>query len=92
MKAAIIDGITPKGQTLNPHIPRNVKSDREFHHERTGGLLCPASYDWANSEYVFSFGLSAPTIISRRIKETAQWTVPSHGRSVAHILVCKLHL
>ncbi|KAI6045848.1 hypothetical protein EDC04DRAFT_2558902, partial [Pisolithus marmoratus] len=28
MKAAIIDWITPKGQTLIPHIPRNVKTIR----------------------------------------------------------------
>ncbi|KAF8833673.1 hypothetical protein BDN67DRAFT_1017286 [Paxillus ammoniavirescens] len=35
MKTVIIDWITPKGQSLNPHIPRNVKS----------GCL-----DWNNSE------------------------------------------
>ena len=51
MKTAIIDWITPKGQTLSPHIPRNVKSGRSFNHERTGVLLCPAGLDWANSEY-----------------------------------------
>lgn len=53
MKTAIIDWITPKGQTLNPHIPRNVKSGRGFNHERTGALLCPAGLDWANTEYVY---------------------------------------
>ena len=50
MKSAIIDWITPKGQSLNPHIPRNVKSGRGFHHERTGALLCPAGLDWKHSE------------------------------------------
>ncbi|KIJ58264.1 hypothetical protein HYDPIDRAFT_34348 [Hydnomerulius pinastri MD-312] len=50
MKSAIIDWITPKGQSLNPHIPRNVKSGRGFNHERTGALLCPAGLDWANTE------------------------------------------
>ena len=50
MKSAIIDWITPKGQSLNPHIPRNVKSGRGFNHECTGALLCPAGLDWANSE------------------------------------------
>ena len=50
MKGAIIDWITPKGQSLNPHIPRNVKSGRGFCHERTGALLCPAGLDWNNSE------------------------------------------
>ncbi|KIJ59841.1 hypothetical protein HYDPIDRAFT_32833 [Hydnomerulius pinastri MD-312] len=50
MKSVVIDWITPKGQTLNPHIPRNVKSGRGFNHERTGALLCPAGLDWANSD------------------------------------------
>ncbi|KAF8834050.1 hypothetical protein BDN67DRAFT_992738 [Paxillus ammoniavirescens] len=50
MKAAIIDWITPKGQSLNPHIPCNIKSGCGFNHERTGALLCPASLDWSNSK------------------------------------------
>ncbi|KIJ05874.1 hypothetical protein PAXINDRAFT_20896 [Paxillus involutus ATCC 200175] len=50
MKTAIIDWITPKGQSLNPHIPRNVKAGRGFNHERTGALLCPAGLDWENTE------------------------------------------
>ena len=50
MKSAIIDWITPKGQSLNPHIPCNVKSGRGFYHERTGALLCPAGLDWNHSE------------------------------------------
>ncbi|KAF9230892.1 hypothetical protein BU15DRAFT_56753, partial [Melanogaster broomeanus] len=50
MKSAVIDWITPKGQTLNPHIPRNVKSGRGFNHERTGALLCPAGLDWGSLE------------------------------------------
>jgi hypothetical protein len=50
MKSAIIDWITPNGQSLNPHIPRNVKSGRGFNHERTRALLCPAGLDWANTK------------------------------------------
>ncbi|KIJ61943.1 hypothetical protein HYDPIDRAFT_30757 [Hydnomerulius pinastri MD-312] len=50
MKSAIIDWITPKGQALNPHIPRNVKSGWGFNHKHTGALLCPAGLDWSNSE------------------------------------------
>jgi hypothetical protein len=50
MKGAIVNWITPKGQSLSPHIPCNVKSGREFHHERTGALLCLAGYEWQNSE------------------------------------------
>ena len=46
MKGPIIDWITPKGQSLTPHIPRNVKSGRGFHHDHTGALLCPAGLDW----------------------------------------------
>ncbi|KIK11566.1 hypothetical protein PISMIDRAFT_19420 [Pisolithus microcarpus 441] len=48
MKGAIIDWITPKGQSLSPHIPCNVKSGRGFNHEHTGALLCPAGLDWTN--------------------------------------------
>ena len=47
MKAAVIDWITPKGQTLIPPLNRKIKSDRGFHHERTGALLCPAGLDWS---------------------------------------------
>ncbi|KAF8833417.1 hypothetical protein BDN67DRAFT_917060, partial [Paxillus ammoniavirescens] len=50
MKSAVIDWITPKGQILNPHILRNVKSGRDFNHECTGALLCPMGLNWANSE------------------------------------------
>lgn len=50
MKGAVIDWITPKGQSLNPHIPRNAKAGRGFNHDRTGALLCPAGLDWANTE------------------------------------------
>jgi hypothetical protein len=53
MKSAVVDWITPKGQSLNPHIPQNIKCGRGFNHERTGALLCPAGLDWANSEYVY---------------------------------------
>ncbi|KAF8835889.1 hypothetical protein BDN67DRAFT_992297 [Paxillus ammoniavirescens] len=50
MKTAIIDWITLKGQSLNPHIPRNIKSGRGFHHEHTGALLCLAGLDWNKSD------------------------------------------
>ncbi|KAG9309380.1 hypothetical protein JVU11DRAFT_10630 [Chiua virens] len=50
MKSTIIDWITPKGQSLNPHIPRNNKSGHGFNHERTGALLCPVGLDWSNAE------------------------------------------
>jgi hypothetical protein len=50
LKGAVLDWITPIGQALNPSLARNVKSDRGFHHERTGALLCPADLDWSNNE------------------------------------------
>ena len=50
MKSLIIDWITLKGQSLTPHIPRNVKSGRGFNHDHTGALLCPAGLDWNNIE------------------------------------------
>ena len=52
MKSPIIDWITLKGQSLTPHIPRNVKSGRGFNHDHTGALLCPAGLDWNNIEWV----------------------------------------
>ena len=48
MKGPIINWITPKGQLLTPHIPRNVKAGRGFNHDHTGALLCPAGLDWNN--------------------------------------------
>ncbi|KAG6807024.1 hypothetical protein H0H92_009121 [Tricholoma furcatifolium] len=53
MKAAVIDWITPKGESLVPPLNRRQKVDRGFHHEVTGGLLCPAHLDWQDEEYVF---------------------------------------
>lgn len=50
LKGAVLEWITPRGQPLNPPLTRNVKSDRGFHHERTGALLCPTGLDWANTE------------------------------------------
>ncbi|KIM57863.1 hypothetical protein SCLCIDRAFT_28496 [Scleroderma citrinum Foug A] len=54
MKAAVIDWITPKGQSLNPHILCNVKAGCGFIHKRTGALLCPAGLDWANTEQLMN--------------------------------------
>ncbi|KAF8837515.1 hypothetical protein BDN67DRAFT_991738 [Paxillus ammoniavirescens] len=50
MKTAIVDWITLKGQSLNPHIPCNVKLGCGFNHEHTGVLLCPTGFDWSNTE------------------------------------------
>jgi hypothetical protein len=50
LKGAVLDWITPRGQSLNPPLAHNVKTDRGFHHERTGALLCPAGLYWANPE------------------------------------------
>ncbi|KAH7904496.1 hypothetical protein BJ138DRAFT_1237326, partial [Hygrophoropsis aurantiaca] len=50
LKSAILDWITPQGQSLNPPLARNVKIDRGYHHDCTGALLCPAGLDWDNNE------------------------------------------
>jgi hypothetical protein len=50
LKSAIVDWITPKNQYLNPPIQRNVKTDRGFHHHRTGELLCPVNFDWRDEK------------------------------------------
>ncbi|TEB31337.1 hypothetical protein FA13DRAFT_1754812 [Coprinellus micaceus] len=50
LKSAVVDWITPKNQYLNPPIQRNVKTDRGFHHERTGELLCPVNLNWKDEK------------------------------------------
>jgi hypothetical protein len=68
LKGAILDWITPRGQPLNPPLSRNIKTDRGFHHERTGALLCPAGLDWGNNEYE-NFILTSYLLTLSRIKE-----------------------
>ncbi|KAH6886624.1 hypothetical protein BKA70DRAFT_1377253 [Coprinopsis sp. MPI-PUGE-AT-0042] len=48
LKSAVIDWITPPGGVLVPPLQRNIKTDRGFHHDRTGQLLCPATLDWTD--------------------------------------------
>lgn len=48
LKGTVIEWIIPVGQVLRPHLSRNSKIDRGFHHEITGALLCPTYLDWAN--------------------------------------------
>ncbi|KAH6903657.1 hypothetical protein BKA70DRAFT_1110650, partial [Coprinopsis sp. MPI-PUGE-AT-0042] len=50
LKGVIIDWITPRGQSLQPPLMRNVKTDRGFYHSRTGELLCPVGLEWTNPE------------------------------------------
>ena len=70
LKGAIVDWITPPGQTLEPSINRKVKSTRGFHHERTGALLCPAGLDWSSSTCLFFHLLVVSLTLScHRIKE-----------------------
>ncbi|KAG1895078.1 uncharacterized protein F5891DRAFT_1194588 [Suillus fuscotomentosus] len=38
------------GQPLILPLSRNIKSDREFNHDVTGRLLCPAGLDWSHAE------------------------------------------
>ncbi|KAH6867767.1 hypothetical protein BKA70DRAFT_1132631, partial [Coprinopsis sp. MPI-PUGE-AT-0042] len=49
LKSAVIDWITPPGGVLVPPLQRNIKTDRGFHHNRTGQLLCPATLDWTDA-------------------------------------------
>ena len=90
MKAAIVDWITPKGQSLTPHIPRNVKSSRGFHHDRTGALLCPADLDWSNLAYVIfpHEVLLINTYIFQNPHQACKRRDSSGWRSVADLLVC----
>jgi hypothetical protein len=46
LKGTVLDWITPRDVPLNPPLSRNVKTNRGFHHNATGALLCPAGADW----------------------------------------------
>ncbi|KAH6908698.1 hypothetical protein BKA70DRAFT_1103234, partial [Coprinopsis sp. MPI-PUGE-AT-0042] len=61
LKGVILDWITPRGQSLQPPLMRNVKTDRGFYHPRTGELLCPIDLDWGHRET--KEGLRSGTII-----------------------------
>jgi len=50
LKGPILDWITSQGRLLDPPIARNNKTDRGFHHECTGALLCPTGLDWSDVE------------------------------------------
>lgn len=56
LKGTILDWIdlpqvAPVARTLaNLPLARNIKSNRGFHHNSTGALLCPATMDWADTE------------------------------------------
>jgi len=95
MKSAIIDWITPKGQALNPHIPRNVKSGRGFNHERTGALLCPAGLNWNNMEYVrylISFWVVQWHCNFKDTNKVDERSNPGRGWSMACFSIRKLYL
>jgi hypothetical protein len=50
LKGAVLDWISPRDIPLNPPLSRNVKTNRGFHHNATGALLCPAGVDWDDPE------------------------------------------
>ena len=50
LKGAILDWISPPGQSLTPPIAQNVKIDHGFNYKCTGSLLCPAGLDWNDPE------------------------------------------
>jgi hypothetical protein len=54
LKSAVLDWIVPRGESLTPPIPRNVKTTRGFNHDKTGALLCPVEFDWSDEEWVSS--------------------------------------
>jgi hypothetical protein len=69
LKGAVLDWITPRSQSLRPTLARNVKTDRGFHHERTGALLCPAGLDWSNAESVSPLYIAIHFLICPRTKD-----------------------
>ncbi|OBZ76626.1 hypothetical protein A0H81_03264 [Grifola frondosa] len=49
LKGHILDWIGTPGEAFVPPIARNIKTNRGYHHEVTGSLLCPAGLNWADS-------------------------------------------
>ncbi|KAG6909311.1 hypothetical protein DXG01_001110 [Tephrocybe rancida] len=56
MKPAVIDWITPPNGHLDPPIKRHHKTNRGFHHEVTGGHLCPAGLNWDDADIKSKLG------------------------------------
>ncbi|EGN94908.1 hypothetical protein SERLA73DRAFT_77642 [Serpula lacrymans var. lacrymans S7.3] len=50
LKGAVIDWITPNGQSIDRPLHCNIKTTQGFNHPRTDQLLCPAGLDWDNTE------------------------------------------
>src|SRR5215472_2356843 len=69
LKSAILDWITPRGQSLVPALSRNIKIDHGFHHKCTGGLLCPANLNWLNNEYAPCIRIYLHFNLVSRVKE-----------------------
>jgi hypothetical protein len=90
LKGAILDWITPRGQYLNPPLARNVKTDRGFHHERTGALLCPAGLDWSNTELVLMLSIGRYADILQDQGETTEWRTGGIWRPVAYLRLPRL--
>ncbi|KIM89667.1 hypothetical protein PILCRDRAFT_60453, partial [Piloderma croceum F 1598] len=55
LKGPILNWIIPHGQSLQPPLACNIKTDHRFHHECTGSLLCPTGMDWSDPEYIIPF-------------------------------------
>ncbi|KAL4063134.1 hypothetical protein J3A83DRAFT_4362700 [Scleroderma citrinum] len=80
MKGLIIDWITPKGQSLIPHIHHNVKSGHGFNHICTGALLTHtkltngkiqvARDQWPMFLYVFKHTFMLPSSVDQEPKVT----------------------
>ncbi len=75
LKGTVLDWIVPKWEALTPPLPRNVKINWGFNHERTGRLLCPVELDWADPEWVASTIIrSGPYLVLRLIQNKVSIT------------------
>ena len=82
LKGPILDWIVPLGQTLNPPLARNVKTDRGFNHECTGALLCPTGMHWSDPEYIYRllvpgyYSYTNPTFSTKEKLRSGEMEVP----------------
>ncbi|KAJ3519984.1 hypothetical protein NMY22_g12949 [Coprinellus aureogranulatus] len=83
LKSAVVEWITPLNQYLVPPIQRNVKTDRGYHHPRTGELLCPVNLDWNDDKPAFNILGSAVTCeAARSLGRTLPQCTASQGLDI----------
>ena len=54
-KVLFSDGSSLMDSLSTPPLSCNIKTDRRFHHKRTGALLCTTGMNWSDPEYLSTY-------------------------------------